>query len=382
MSLARPGVLCVRSVNEYRRCDTLAYLGLRYYLANTAARSDFWAREVATDLVLTRTKAHYFRALHFKDSKGEGQIQHREMFLPTANEALAEASLLSECARRPEAFGNHAAVFSYVLNSELSRTGVFKHYMGGVRERHRQIACACDDVKDGVVQYVDIKRFYPSIKSAVASVAWKLQCETGKLSHRFRELGDKLIADHVATLGRGNSGILTGPMFSHLLANLVLREIDGRMSSSASVKYFRYVDDITLVGERAAVKKALETLHTQLTDLDLTLHEDTSPKNIIAPASDWLAGRHDFHRKPEEISWPRLIHDLRRFLLVNPDQAETLQATFRSESLRIPVRDYSAVSKERQFLERALQFIQAYWYKKQTRRLTIGALVHHATLLR
>ena len=57
----RPGILSVRSVNEYRRRDSIAYLGLRYYLDNKAARSDCWAREVATDLVLTRTESPYFR---------------------------------------------------------------------------------------------------------------------------------------------------------------------------------------------------------------------------------------------------------------------------------------------------------------------------------
>jgi hypothetical protein len=40
--LLRPGILAVRAVNQYRRREVFAYLGLRYYLENTAARSDTW----------------------------------------------------------------------------------------------------------------------------------------------------------------------------------------------------------------------------------------------------------------------------------------------------------------------------------------------------
>jgi len=73
MKPERPGILAVRAVNQYRRRDVLTYLGLRYYLHNSAARTDQWARQVATDLVLTRTDSPYFQALHYKDVSPTGQ---------------------------------------------------------------------------------------------------------------------------------------------------------------------------------------------------------------------------------------------------------------------------------------------------------------------
>ena len=36
----KAGLLAIRATNQYRRRDVLAYLGLRYYLDNSAARSD------------------------------------------------------------------------------------------------------------------------------------------------------------------------------------------------------------------------------------------------------------------------------------------------------------------------------------------------------
>ena len=98
----RPGILAVRAVNQYRRRDVIAYLGLRYYLENTAARSDIWASEVTTDLVLTRTNTPYFQAKHFKEKTELGNVIHRPIFLPGANEALAEA-IKAKAVARPEA---------------------------------------------------------------------------------------------------------------------------------------------------------------------------------------------------------------------------------------------------------------------------------------
>jgi hypothetical protein len=382
MNQLRPGILSVRSVNEYRRRDTVSYLALRYCLDNEAARTDVWAREVATELVMTRTRSPYFRALHFKESRSDGQAQHREMFLPSGSEALAEAALLEECERHPLAFRNPPVVHSYSLNSEGNRQGVFRHYMYGLSERHDAIARACEDCKDGIVQYVDIKRFYPSITPKLASQAWSQHCEISSLPVRLRTLGEKLIADQAGVQNKESNGILTGPMFSHLLANLVLREIDNKSLATLPVQYFRYVDDITLVGDSNAVANSVNILRSQLAGLGLTLHDESSPKHVLASCTEWLAGRNDFRREYERISWPSFIYDLTRFLILNPHQRDAVQSAFRSESLRIPVRDYSVIARERHYVERVLQHIGVYWNSGHVRLLTIGGLVRHAKLLR
>lgn len=51
----RPELLAVRAVNQYRRRDVIAYLGLRYYFANTCAITDKWAKDISSHLVLTKT---------------------------------------------------------------------------------------------------------------------------------------------------------------------------------------------------------------------------------------------------------------------------------------------------------------------------------------
>ncbi|MBZ0095532.1 MAG: RNA-directed DNA polymerase [Sulfuricella sp.] len=377
----RPGVLAVRAVNQYRRRDVLTYLALRYYLDNDAARTDQWAREVATDLVLTRSEPAYFQALHFKDLSQRQDVDHRQMLLPGANEALAEAALLAECAKHPQTFGNPACVFSYPLNAGNDRSGIFEHYSKGLRNRHEAIARACDETPDGVVQYIDLKKFYPSISISAALEVWGRAADGARLAARWRGLGDKLLADH-GSISADKPGILTGPMFSHLIANLVLRALDDEFASNANVRYFRYVDDITLVGTREHVAQMLREIRARVDALGLAVHEDHSPKSLRLSSGEWLVGRADFRDSRRPISWMTFIGDLKRFLLVNPDARDQLRETFANAGLRIPVRDYSSAIFERSYLERFGKWAERAWFRKKVHAVSVDSLVRQALWLR
>jgi hypothetical protein len=197
MKYRRPGILPVRAVNQYRRRDLLPYLGLRYYLENAAAQSDAWARHVATDLVLTRTALPYFRVYHFKGLGTSNSVERRQILLPGPNEALAEAALLEECARCSGAFGSPSCIFSYRLSGGKDRSGIFENYFLGLRARQAAVAAACDSFPIGLVQYTDIRRFYPSIHPDLALKGWRQEAEKGKLSPTYRDLGEK---QSIATL--------------------------------------------------------------------------------------------------------------------------------------------------------------------------------------
>ena len=47
-------LLAIRAINQYRRRDILAYLGLRYYLDSSCSKKDIWIRDISTHLVNTR----------------------------------------------------------------------------------------------------------------------------------------------------------------------------------------------------------------------------------------------------------------------------------------------------------------------------------------
>lgn len=378
----RPSALAVRALNQYRRRDVIAYLGLRYYLHNSSAQSEVWSRELTPKIVLTRSTRPYLNAHHFKEVGRDAAVKHRPMYLPGPNEALAEVALLDECSRRPEVFGNPDCVFSYHLAAEDDRSGAFAYYSKGLRARHVAITKVCDAEPESVVRYMDIKRFYPSINVELAERAWRSFSEAGNLPDTFRALGDQLIADYKASAPATESGILTGPMFSHLIANLVLRDFDKAMEAKFPGRYFRYVDDITIVGGERILKDAETEISSRLGDLGLSLHGEDSPKSLRVPATTWLIGRDDFSDTRDSVSWMTLIGDLKRLLLRNPSLRQPIQEAFASNGIRIPVHDYSAAARERGYLKRVIELAPFSWFRQASRAVTVDSLVSDAVTLR
>jgi hypothetical protein len=384
MKSFRPGILATRAVNQYRRRDVLTFLGLRYYLANTASRSDGWIRNVALDLAGTRIIAGYFHAHHFKERDAGGLHKHRALHLPGANEALAEASLLAECAKYPEVFSNPDCVFSYRLTKGKSRAGVFEPYFKGLKERHNAIAKAAAACPTGVVQYVDIKKFYPTISGEKSLEVWNRCCEKAGLEKPFAELGRKLIADHIQVPRDQETGILTGPMFSHLLANLVLHDLDKDLSASLPVPYFRYVDDITLVGSGTEVDQALQVIEVKLGELGFCLHPDGHEKRLRVESSEWLGGVRDFDEPTSLHTWASLVGDLKQFLFYQKGDQADLRRRFREGGFRLPIPDYAALSSEASRLERLVELLEhpRKWLQRKLHRVTENSLIAKAEWLR
>lgn len=257
IDFTRPGVIATKAINQYRRRDVFAYLGLRHLLKGLVARSDDWASKVAVDQVIRRSESSYFVSDHFKERDATGRDQFRKIVVPGPIEIMAEVALLTHCAGS-RAFDPHSSVFTYHLADASDRSGVYRNYMDGLRARHRAIEAACTASPGSVVRFLDLKRFYPSITSRDVSAAWRRYAHA--LPHAYRDLGERLIQDHARCSVDGSRGLLTGPMLSHFLANLVMRETDEWASSSLGVRYFRYVDDITLVGDRAKVATAAKKI--------------------------------------------------------------------------------------------------------------------------
>lgn len=381
--MTRPGSIAAKAVNQYRRRDIFAYLGLRYYLENTAARSDKWARQVATSLALRRKSPGYLRIDHFKEVHAERGILHRPIFLPSPNEALAEAALLDACAEAGRVFSPAKSVFSYRLSEQQDLSGSFQHYMLGLRDRHAAIATSCRDRPGSIVVHLDVQRFYPSITCERARKAWVSACDSSGLGKNWIELGDRLLSLHGEAADGERGHILTGPMLSHLIGNLILRDIDEEMTGK-KVAYFRYVDDITLVGEGHEVASAVSRLEDRLDELGLKMHGRSSDKYLEVSAKDWLESEHDFAEgnAPGVPSWKTLIGDLKRFLVLSPDRREDLIAALKSEDIRLPVPDYAVAVTERGYRERFKALFNAGWRKLRRPPPSIRELIGQATSVR
>lgn len=382
MKKSRPGILAVRTVNDYRRRDVFGFLGVRYYLESSVSRSDEWARRVATTLAITKSKPAYFTAEHFKDYTEQSGIEHRSLFIPGPNECVAEEVLLAECAKHKKVFDNPDCVYSYALSDPTSRNGAFLPYMIGLRKRQADIAKACEATPNGVVLYTDIKKFYPSVSVELARAAWTKHCGQARLTKELVRLGECLIEGHATSGLQGKSALLTGPMFSHLLANLVFRDLDREMSNILPATYFRYVDDITLVGERSDVARALDVVKERCSSLGLELHGEGSPKTMEVLCQAWLPSRHDFSDKSHPQSWMRLVGSLKRFLLQHSEQSELLHEALIQEGFRIPVRDYSTVIREQDFTSRIIQLAPWNWFRRKAQGISLQSIGDLAKELR
>ena len=380
----RPQLLALRTANQYRTRDIFAYLGLRYYFANQCAQRDRWAGEVCSHLVMNRRSGTYFQSLHFKEIRDDGQVGYRDIFLPGPNESFAEAALLAECSRHV-AFRSPDFVFSYRLAEGADPQGVYTSYFAGVQERQQKIAAACKADAGQVVRYTDIKRFYPNISRELAINAWLKSCGEAQMPPLFKELGSKLLADHslAARSSATGKGLLTGPMFSHLIANLVLREVDQAMSATFPNRYFRYVDDVVIVGSPVEVAKGRAQLAALLSELGLDLHDTGGGKEVELTASDWLAGETDFNGDDSR-GWMLFARDLKQFLISQPSSRAGLAVRFTEEGFRIPLPDYNVEISDARYQDRLIDRLRRYpWLLgKIFRQATLSALLLNAQVLR
>lgn len=371
-----PGILASRAVHQYRRRDILTYVGLRQHLRNRSAQRDVWSEDIATALVMERAAGSYHHVPTFKEVAADGSLTFRELVLPPPHEALAEAALLAACAAAGGPFGPHPSVFSYQLSSGQEVHGVFRPYFRGFIDRHKAIAAACRRDPAAIVIHTDVKRFYPSITGEVARDVWLNACTAANLATAYCSLGNKLLADHKATEADG--AVLTGPMFSHMIGNLVFRPIDDEMSARAPGCYFRYVDDVAIVAQPATAL-ALELHLAGLLDArGLSLN---SRKRLEVPATEWVKSEADFDDAAGP-SWKSFVGRMKQILMFYPDVREYLRAQFQENGIRIRPLDYSEVEHERLYLTRIATLMRRLWFRRKMRRLVMLPVVAEGLALR
>ncbi|MBO9538956.1 RNA-directed DNA polymerase, partial [bacterium] len=303
--------ISVKAINQYRGRDIFPYISLRYYLYNSATRSSRWAQDAAVKMVISRSSTPYFRSKHYKELDTSSEIVYRDIYLPGANEALAEASLLDECSKHPGIFSNHPSVFSYELTKSTDLSGIYLPFMSGVIKRHSTISSICSNNTEFRVHTVDIKRFYPSISHELAVSAWDHHARLAGFDV-FRDLGNKIITDYRNSSHSGDNGILTGPMFSHLIANLVLREFDEYCSTKLPAHYIRYVDDISLIGTQQQIDHSINIIKSKLESLGFHLHDkNKANKNILVSAEEWLSCANINNSNHISTQWMKLIFGIK-----------------------------------------------------------------------
>lgn len=371
-------VLAVKALNQYRKRDIFPYLGLRYYLEAKSGKTDHWINNVCIRLATDSDELSYLKTAHFKSALDDG-YEHRDIYLPAPNEILAETALLAEVAKH-DAFLPQPYVYSYRFARETDKSGVFQPYFNGFKERHQSIKNACLKNPKSIVFYTDIKKFYPSIKSSDAVSVWLRACRESQIEDKYRCLGLEILNRHQSVCekdGVGN-GILTGPLFSHFIANLLLDDIDLHMHTLTKGHYWRYVDDVVLLGSEADISSWRKILAQQFEIFGLKLHD--GEKDFQVSSQEWLVGEGDLDDSLGK-NWASFIGNLKRYLIAKPSMVEDLKDEFRKHHIRVPVIDYSNVVNESDYLERFRDWRRKYrWSARAIRAISIQSLVRQAKI--
>ena len=366
----------LRAIRQYRARDIFPFLALRYFLGGEHARSDRFARFTAPQVVRATRQSSYMAVPYFKEFSGSGTLLHREMHMPTAVEALAEAVLIEECSLRAE-IPNRAVCFSYWPKQEKDEEGIFEPYMIGLQARQKAVAQAIRNAPDAEVRYLDIKTFYPSIKSEMALRSWGHFTEQIRLPADFEKLGSSLIEKHSKV---SNGHILTGPMFSHFIGNIVLRGLDDEIAKSGR-RIFRYVDDFIVVGGKS-LQADVDWLRSKIEEVGLDAHEPDSAKSLSVSGAEWLRSASDFESGDIAKAWMTLVGDIKKVLLIEPDIGERLVDRLREDGFRLPIRAYQTAVKDAGTFSRVRELRLWGWIKAKARGVSIETILRDAISLR
>ena len=146
---------------------------------------------------------------------------------------------------------------------------------------------------------VDIEKFYPSIYTH--TIPWALHSKA-KSKHNMGvdDLLGNLLDDRIVSLqSRQTNGIPIGPDTSHLLAEIILTEIDKRLRTKIPMRGFRAIDDYELsFTTKYDAEEALSCIRNELSNFGLRLNGNKTciMKKPVPIVDNWVntLRRYDF----------------------------------------------------------------------------------------
>lgn len=332
-------ILAIKALNQYRKRDIIAYLSLRYYFDNECSKTDLWANEVAVRLALNNSENNFLKTRHFKGMSGS-EMKFREIYIPAPNDILAETALIQECSKYA-AFQPNRSVYSYLFSYDSN--SLYKQYVHGLKDRFLSINKACNNNRDGEVMYLDIQSFYTSIDLSSMNEIWLDACQSTEMPNQFVKLGSHFIAKYkIAQKNEDKCGLLVGPMFSHLLANLVFKEIDYQMDKFTENKYWRYVDDIIMVGSHFELTKYGAILNELLRKTGLKFHTDKKYYRITT--NQWQNNRLGVDNNLTK-KWIEFVGLLKKFMIQNKSDLELLKDKLKTHEIRLELNVFNSETK-------------------------------------
>ena len=372
----------LRALNFVRKEDTLTYVGLRLFSEDLSSENrSQWVDEYLKRTLLTKRPHVYREFQSLKNIDEKDQPEFRSCHIGSPLTTLAEAWLLGSLADlRP--FRSPTTVYSYLWPRSHKRSQIFDYFLEGYRRREVDVALALTQLEDSVALVTDLRKFYPTAQKDMVLQRFRTCVDVAKLRRPFSDFAIDTVQ---AALAAPAVGIPIGSPLGHLLGNLALAKVDEELAKSFPGRYFRYVDDIVLVIDRAAVSSTLASLRNIVEGEGFELNES---KTDEVSKEDWLAHVEQMKSSEKRFRFRSLLGRLRVFLARRPEEFEALKASFNSAGISLPFSRLKAVATQgryRRFIKAVLKaWPRSEWLtllRDDGRRLLNETLILRAALL-
>lgn len=345
--------LALRALNYWRHRSHLSYFALRSLLL----RSNEFDLSIVlknAESLLPRVGTLTFPELIYKGTSN-GEHSYREITALSPHFAILESFILGNLSTLPSTF-HDSNVYSYHWSKSKNPSRFFEFYRQRYVERNELIQATLNNHQDSVAVSMDVKSFYPSCSHS--------QClrvlDEAVQGYNFGGLTMRYVEAILSTVQKG---LPIGPAISHVIGNLIMREIDSKLRQIPSLLYTRYVDDIVFVVLAKDAESTKEAVENVFADTELDCQED---KTDITTLAEWQKFSPKYSSAFDSDSFEAIESRVQMYLLFKPHKADSLMDALRSEAISINVdwlRSSFSTSRWQKFIKSRskVKWFQDYW---------------------
>lgn len=314
-----------RPVNSLKKLYAPSYLGAKIR-ASKANATFIKIQELAIKKRLhSSEKWNYRRFQVFKGLSEDQKPEYREYLAPSPSTATAEAYILNDLC---EDLSNTqiSNIYSYIRTPKGSSYN-YEHYIHSYRKRNQNILEALSEQKSSAALFLDLKNYYASVNRDLLIDAIKRHPVLTAPKNRYS------VDFLVDQIDQSPSGIPIGTELSHLLGDIYLEPLDRLLKKSLGDRYFRYVDDVTVVCDHGNIAQLEKDVRSIVESLGLKLNDS---KREVFDALQWQTA---IDTSPVEgDDFYEYCQMLGRWIGSDIDKKNWLQAELANQGFQIPVR--------------------------------------------
>ena len=323
-----------RPVNALRRVYEPAFLGAKIRAEKSSnLQINLMLKTIEKKLHSTEDWS-YKDILVFKSINDDGSKVYRKCLVPSPSTSAAEAYLLNDLSK----IRNNLRVrnvYSYKL-ADAGGAVNYEYFLEQYKTRNHDISKKLKGSPGSVALCFDIKSFYPSINKQLLEKKLK-EFESKHASEKNLR---RFVDFSMYQISRSESGVPIGTELSHQLADIYLSNFDNVFSEKYGSRYFRYVDDITVVCEKSEISNIVADVRSSISELGLVLNDGKYAEYSI---EDWQQEVSNAAVEGEDFF--EHCQELARWIGTQPNSLSYIERHFKDEGLNLPFSKIFARSK-------------------------------------